>query len=195
MTNDNKLFESIINSGKEQAKLITDEANGKAEGILREAEKKAEAEAKAIEKAAEEKALNMKNSALSSASLIGRNAVLEAKREEINKTLEALEEYIASLDDGKYFSVICKLAEGIDADSGTLYFNKKDLDRLPQDFAEKMKKAGIDADISKENVDISGGFILKSGEIESNCSLNAVIEDRKNELEDFINRYLFVEES
>ena len=34
MTNDNKLFESIINSGKEQAKLITDEARKKADALI-----------------------------------------------------------------------------------------------------------------------------------------------------------------
>ena len=195
MTNDNKLFESIINSGKEQAKLITDEARKKADSVISEAEKTAQTEATAISKEADTKAVNMKNSALSSASLIGRNALLEAKRAEINKTLEALADYINSLDDEKYFALLCKFAEGLDAEKGTLFFNKRDLDRLPSDFVSRIKKAGIDADISEESADISGGFILKNGAIESNCSVNAVIEDRKNELEDFINRYLFVEES
>ncbi len=195
MTNDNKLFESIINSGKEQAQLIIDEAEEKAAGILEEAEKKADAEAEAVSANADAKAENMKNAALSSASLIERNAVLEAKRGEINKTLDLLIEHINSLEADKYFAFIYRLAEGIDGDRGTVILNKRDRERLPKDFAEKMKAAGIDAEISDTTADITGGFILKCGDIESNCSLNAVIEDRKNELEDYINRYLFAEEN
>ena len=192
MTNDNKLFESIINSGKEQADSIIAEAEKKAAEIKSEAEKKAEAEAEEIKKSAQEKAINLKNSALSSASLTTRNAVLQAKRSEINKTLEGMVEYITALDDKSYFDFIYKTAENVDEKSGTVLLNKKDKERLPSDFTDKMKKAGIDANIGDEAVDIPGGFILRCGEIETNCSLDALIEDRKNELEDFINQSLFL---
>ncbi len=195
MTNGNKLFESIINSGKEQADSIIKEAESKAEAIISAAEKEAEGEAEAIKKAAQDKAISLKNSALSSASLTTRNALLQAKRAEINKTLDGIEEYIASLDDEGYFDFIYKTAEGIDEKSGTVLLNKKDLERLPKDFKDKMKEAGIDVEIGKEAVDIKGGFILRCGEIEINCSLGALIEDKKNELEDFINQELFDKEN
>ncbi len=195
MTTDNRLLESIINSGKEQATAITDEAEKKAKEVISAAEIKAGEEAEAIKNDADVKALNMKNSALSSASLIERNAVLSAKRNEIDKTLDGIVEYINALEDEKYFAILYKMARQLDEKSGTVMLCERDLNRLPSDFEAKLKEAGIDAEISKESVDINGGFILRSGEIESNCSLSAVIEDRKNELEDFINRLLFTGEN
>ncbi len=195
MTNDNKLFESIINSGKEQAEKLIEEAEKKAESIISAANEEADKEADSIKKAAQEKAISLKNSALSSASLTTRNAHLQAKRSEINKTLDGIIEYLVSLDDKSYFDLIYKAAETVDEKSGTVLLNKKDKERLPSDFKDRMKKAGIDVQIGDEAVDITGGFILRCGEIEINCSLSALIEDRKNELEDFINQELFDKEN
>ena len=192
---DNNLFESIINSGKEQADAIAQEAEKKAQEIIAKAKEEAEQNSAEIAKNAEAKALNMKNAALSSSSLITRNAVLKSKRAEIDKTLDGIIEYIISLDDESYFSILYSMAKSVEENSGTVFLNENDLKRLPSDFASKLKDAGIDAEISKESVDIKGGFILRCGAIEANCSLEAVIEDKKNELEDFINRELFVEES
>ena len=192
---DNNLFESIINSGKEQADAIAQEAEKKAQEIIAKAMEEAESNSAEIAKNAEAKALNMKNAALSSSSLITRNAVLKSKRAEIDKTLDGIIEYIISLDDESYFSILYSMAESVEENSGTVFLNENDLKRLPADFTSKLKKAGIDAEIGKESVDIKGGFILRCGAIEANCSLEAVIEDKKNELEDFINRELFVEES
>lgn len=195
MTTDNKLFESIISSGRTQAQSILSEADKKAKDITDKAKEEADTASAETAKKTEAKAINMKNAALSSSSLIERNAVLQAKRAEIDKTLDGIVEYIMSLDDESYFSILYSLAKGVEEKSGTVFLNKRDLERLPSDFASKLKEAGIDAEISKECADINGGFILKSGDIESNCSLSAVIDDRKNELEDYINSLLFSKES
>ena len=195
MSNENKLFESIINSGKEQAKVITDDAQAKAGEVIKKAEDEAKALSDSIARSTDSKALNMKNSALSSASLITRNANLEAKRNEINKTLYGIKEYILSLDDKSYFRILYSMAKDINEKNGTLLLSEKDKSRLPSDFAAKIKEAGIDAEISNESADIDGGFILRCGNIEINCTLDAVIEDKKNELEDYINSLLFSKES
>ncbi len=195
MSNENKLFESIINSGKEQAKVITDDAQAKAGEVIKKAENEAKALSDSIARSTDSKALNMKNSALSSASLITRNANLEAKRNEINKTLYGIKEYILSLDDESYFRILYSMAKDINEKNGTLLLSEKDKSRLPSDFAAKIKEAGIDAEISNESADIDGGFILRCGNIEINCTLDAVIEDKKNELEDYINSLLFSKES
>ena len=41
--------------------------------------------------------------------------------------------------------------------------------------------------------DISGGFVLKSGDIEENMDFAAIISARRDELEDLINRALFAQ--
>ena len=58
----------------------------------------------------------------------------------------------------------------------------------------KLKKEAkaLGLDISKEKSDISGGFIIKYGNTEQNCSLDAIFKEKKDELVDYINSNLFV---
>ena len=78
---------------------------------------------------------------------------------------------------------------------GVLLLNKKDLDRIPSDFGEKVnqvatKKGGM-IDISQDTVDIDGGFILKYGNIEINSSFEALFDENKEELTDIVNNLLW----
>ena len=71
--------------------------------------------------------------------------------------------------------------------------NFTDLQRLPADFEQQVKGCGLDAAVSQTPADISGGFVLKSGDIEENMDFAAIISARRDELEDLINRELFAQ--
>ncbi|MBQ1437864.1 MAG: hypothetical protein IIZ07_08035 [Ruminococcus sp.] len=71
--------------------------------------------------------------------------------------------------------------------------NQRDLDRMPLDFILQLAKNGLIALVSKTPVDIAGGFILKSGDIEENMDFSALIAAKRDEIEDKINRELFAE--
>lgn len=191
MANDNKLLSFIIEDGKAQAEKILADAEIKRDEILENASLQAESNAKEIELAASKKAQGLKNIASSNASLVSRNTVLKAKREEIDKTIDGMREYILSLEDGKYFDLLYRMARSVSVDGGEILLNKRDLNRLPSDFEKRMEESGVKATVSKNPVDIAGGFILKNGPIEINCSVDAVIEDRRNDIEDFINESIF----
>ena len=75
--------------------------------------------------------------------------------------------------------------------SGELLLNQKDLQRLPSDFENRVREAGLDARVSQTPADILGGFILKSGDIEENMDFAALLNARRDEIEDLINRDLF----
>ena len=191
MANDNKLLSFIIEDGKAQAEKILADAEAKRDEIIENASLQAENNAKEIELAASKKAQGLKNIASSNASLVSRNTVLKAKREEIDKTIDGMREYILSLEDGKYFDLLYRMARSVSVDGGEILLNKSDLNRLPSDFEKTMEKSGVKAAVSKNPVDIAGGFILKNGSIEINCSVDAVIEDRRNDIEDYINESIF----
>ena len=72
-----------------------------------------------------------------------------------------------------------------------MFFNQKDLDRLPKNFQSVLNENDIKAEISNKPADISGGFILKCGDIEENMSFSALLTEKRDKLEDFINRQLF----
>ena len=71
--------------------------------------------------------------------------------------------------------------------------NQKDLGRRPDNFEKRLAAAGLDATVGAEPVDISGGFILKSGDIEENMEFSAIISSRRDEIEDLINKELFAQ--
>jgi V/A-type H+-transporting ATPase subunit E len=191
MANDNKLLSFIIDDGQLQAEKIIKEAQIKGEEIIRNASLQAEENAKEIEQAAENKAQSLRNIASSNASLVSRNTVLKAKREQLDRTVEGMKQYILSLDGNDYFELIYRMAKSISASGGEILLNERDLNRLPSDFEEKISAAGINAKVCKTPVGISGGFILRDGSIEMNCSVDSVIDDKRNEIEDFINESIF----
>ena len=122
-----------------------------------------------------------------------RNALLKKRRNEIDLTLKMVYDRLLNLDDKEYFNVLYRLAYQLKGMKGLVYLNKKDSVRLPSDFENKLKENGLDADLSKDAVDIDGGFILKNGDIEENMSFSAIISSKRGELEDLINRGLFAQ--
>ena len=70
--------------------------------------------------------------------------------------------------------------------------NSRDIKRVPNDFEKKLAAAGIKAKLDKTPCDsIKSGFILKNGDIEDNMSFSSVIADKREAVEDLINRELF----
>ena len=120
-------------------------------------------------------------------------SLLKRRRIEIDKTVEGLEQYLLGLDDNEYFEAIYRLAAQLKGKSGAVLLNKKDLGRKPENFEKRLEAAGLEATVSPEPADISGGFILKNGDIEENMEFSAIISAKRDEIEDLINRELFAQ--
>ncbi len=123
--------------------------------------------------------------------LARRNALLKQRRKEIDTTVEELEAYLLGLGDNEYFEALYRLAAKLRGKSGEIFLSKKDLKRLPKNFTERMEAAGVRASVSQTPADITGGFILKSGDVEENMEFAAIISSKRDEIEDLINRELF----
>ena len=187
------ILDRINSDCEESIAAVGAEADSRCEEILAQAQKQAEKNAAAIRGKGEKQLARLREMSRSRASLEARNTLLKTRREEIDKTVSAVREYLLSLDDGAYFDALLRLAAKLRGKSGVMLLNRRDLDRLPSDFESRVKGAGLDATVSREPVNISGGFILKSGDIEENMDLSAVIAERRDETEDLINRELFSE--
>ena len=129
----------------------------------------------------------------SRAELETRNALLKRRRKEIDITLGKLLDYLVNLGDKEYFDIIYRLASRLNGKKGEIFLNANDISRLPSDFEQKLKLNGLDAVVSKAPADISGGFILKCGDIEENMDFEALISAKQDGIEDLINRELFSE--
>lgn len=177
----------------ESVAAIAEDAEKRCESILAEARAQAEKDAAALREQGDRQVARLGEASKSRASLEARNLQLKARRAEIDKTVDALLAYLLGLDDAAYFDALYRLAGGLRGKSGTLFLNRKDLGRLPSDFSDKIRAAGLNADVSAESADIAGGFILKSGDIEENMDFAALITAKRDDIEDLINRELFSE--
>lgn len=186
---------------------ILEEANGEASEIVNKAQEeanailaKADAECKKMEDESVEKEkarqLAHEERLKSSAQLKKRQAVLLAKQQIISDMLERAYEALLQQDTESYFVLIKKMLEKFTlAKAGQIYFSDKDLKRMPSGFEAEIEKIASEKDGSltlvKEAKAIDGGFILVYGGIEENCSFKALLNEKKEELADKVQRLLF----
>lgn len=192
MNGSERILGRIKSDCDESVRATQENARKERDRIIAEAQLQADKSAAEVAEKAKKKRLQMETSAQSRAQLETRNALLKRRRSEIDKTVTGLEEYLLGLNDNEYFDAIYRLAAQLSGKTGEVYLCKKDLDRLPSDFESKLSQAGLKATVSKTPADISGGFILKNGDVEENMEFAAIISSRRDEIEDLINQELFV---
>ena len=191
-----KIIEQILADAQNQASDIQEAARNEAEQILAEAKKVCEI---MISEASEkEKELELLNESRirSSAEQQKKIAKLRAKQEMIREVLDEAYEVLKKQDINSYFETIKKLIQTYAfPEAGEIYFSKEDLERMPNGFEERIteaaSKAGGSLKLMKEPKIIEDGFILVYGGIEENCTFRALIDAKKDELQDIVHQILF----
>lgn len=194
MSSGDKILRVIREDSEAAVAEIRSASEKNCDEIVRKGKAKADEIRKAGEKKKEEQTLRLEKTCQSRVELEKRNAVLKAKRDEINKAVTAAEQYMASLDTAEYFALLYRFAATLRNKTGVIFLNAADLKRVPADFEQQFLKAGVKGKLSKEpDNTIKNGFILKNGDIEDNMSFAAVIADKREAIEDLINRELFLD--
>ncbi|MBE5957461.1 MAG: hypothetical protein E7254_01165 [Lachnospiraceae bacterium] len=118
--------------------------------------------------------------------------VLRIKQKLIVETIEKAHAKMASQDADKYFDMLLEIAKNnAHKEAGEIAFNAKDLARVPADFEKKLAALGLELKVAKEAVNIEDGMILCYGDIEENCTIQALINEKKEILQDKVNKYIF----
>jgi len=191
MNGSERILSRIRTDCDESVRKIETHAQHEHDRIIADAQHRADTQAAAVAEKTAQKRAQLETSSQSRAQLARRNALLKQRRKEIDTTVEELEAYLLGLGDNEYFEAIYRLAAKLRGKSGELFLSKKDLKRLPKNFTERMEAAGVDASVSQTPADITGGFILKCGDVEENMEFAAIISAGRDEIEDLINRELF----
>ena len=180
-----KMKSRIFEEAEQSAAELLDQAKKDAEKIVKDAVEKAGADAEHIRVKAAADAKEYAKRAESSADMNRKQALLAAKQDVIRSVLEDAYSQVMNMDDAAYLL----------AQDGAICFSKRDLDRMPKSFAEKIdasaKAKGGKLVISEEARKIDGGFILVYGGIEENCTIKAVFDAKREELADVVKRQLF----
>ena len=181
MTGLDKILNKINGDSAARVEAITENAEKQCAQIMAQAEEDGKKIASKIEADARKESENIISMARSGAEQTEKRAVLAAKVEAVNSVLKELLTSLLALPESEYFSAVLKLARD-NAMSGecVAMLSSRDLARLPSDFDKKLaaelaeKKAACV--LSKEPADIESGIILIYGDIEINCSFEAIIE-------------------
>lgn len=193
MNGGEKIFDRIKSDCDDNIREIEAKSTETCSQIISEGKTQAEKISADIAKNADAKVIQINAMSKSRAELETRNALLKRRRKEIDITLGKLLDYLVNLGDKEYFDIIYRLASRLNGKKGEIFLNANDISRLPSDFEQKLKLNGLDAVVSKAPADISGGFILKCGDIEENMDFEALISAKQDGIEDLINRELFSE--
>ena len=185
-----QILEHIGNEAAENAKRIIDAAKKDADWILASEKEEAERLEKQISKQSEADVAAASKRIQSAADLKEKRMILEAKQKEIDDVLNAASERLSGLEAPAYFEILSKMLEKYaSGETGVIRLSEKDLQRIPADFEKKAKEKNLT--LSNDPVSIDGGFVLVYGDIEENCSFDALINASKETLQDKIGQILF----
>ncbi len=190
-----KIIEDIRAESAEAVRKITEDAEARRAEAMAAAEKEADAKAAKIRARAANQCSDLTSRADSAAQLERRRSLLKAKQELIAGTLEMAKKAVLDLPEADYFQLILKLIlKNALPGKGEISFSKKDLERLPKDFASKIAAnlpAGSNLSVSEKAEPIDGGFVLNYGGIEQNLSISAIFEEKKEQMTDIAGKILF----
>lgn len=196
MTGLDKILKQIGNEAENKSKQIISEAEQEAQKIKQAAQKEAAKQCDIIELKNKNDVKGTIERAKSAAELQKRRTVLDAKQQIITKTIDKAYKLMFKLPDDQYFQIVLQIIKKYALkEDGEIIFSAKDLKRLPSDFQEKIneliKDKKVSLKISKQSREIDGGFILIYGDIEQNCSFNALFDAARERLQDKVHGLLF----
>lgn len=191
MSSGDKILNRISLDCDERISKINAETDEKCAQIMAQAKLDADKISAEIADRAQSKVKQMQAASKSRCDLETRNAFLKRRREEIDKTYSEILNKMKNLPDEDYFELIYTFAKKLNGMSGVVLLNEKDMNRLPKDFLARLEECGVKAELSKMPCDIESGFILKCGDIEENMDFSAILSEKRDAIEDFINQELF----
>ncbi|MBQ7740441.1 MAG: V-type ATP synthase subunit E [Eubacterium sp.] len=194
MTGLEKILSKIEYDSNDQCQRIISQANTKAEKLIGDAEAKAK-EITQTGKAETAKELeNIRQSAVSSSELAKSRIILSAKLKTIDDVLDKALENIKSMPRDEYFSYLCELiVKNAKEGEGVLRLPEDDMKSLDKSFIDGVNKK-LEASKSVklgDAADIDSGFLLVYGDIDINCSFDAIASEKRDELRDELNSLLF----
>ena len=178
-----RIIEKINADSLASCREIADQAQKRAQDIVSDADELAEQVYAEIIADAEKKAQSIMTMSEANVSGVARRAELSAKVEAVDAAIEAAYDAMCDMGADEYFAAIEKLAvRNAGKGEGELRLSKRDLDRVPSGFADRINAALTDGSVklSGQSADIDNGFILVYGDIEINCTFRALVNEQKD---------------
>ena len=192
MTGIEKIIEKIRQESLEKCNAIIAEAKENGNELVAASKAKAEKDAEKIINDGKKEAARKEAAAKAAAETITKTRYLEVKNAIVNDIIAAAYEKIEKMEDEQYFSLLLSLCEkNVESGEGVMYLSK----RAPEDFEESVNSLVYEKGavrLSKKPKDIENGFVLVYGDMEVNCTLRAIFDEKHDLLRDALCKELFL---
>lgn len=193
-----RITSRIIAEAEEETKIVLDEAKEKADAVLKEFEAKAKEEYDSRFAAGKEEIRQNYQRIERTMTLDAKKDSLSLKQEMIVRAYEMAKNKILNLDEKDYVAFLARQA-GNAAITGNeeVILNENDSRSIGEKVVASansiLKERGIPQNLklSADSRPISGGLMLKEGDVEVNCSLDTLLELSRNSLDAEIAGILF----
>ena len=126
---------------------------------------------------------DQEDSALRISRMEARKSVLSVKQEMVEKSFDLAVQQIVALPDEKYTAFLANLVKKAGpAGDEEIILNAADRARVGEALLKAVNVDGAKMKLSDETRDIKGGLILRRGSIETNCSVELLVELCRGEL-------------
>ena len=194
------ILEKITKNAEEKARATKEEGRLKRREIVSKAESRAKEISERIIEEAEEKAELERRRSSVSAELERRKEVLREKQKLLEDCFRAALEQLMNLPIEEYHALIRKMLMNL-VSSGDehLLISPEDERRIDREFIDRvndeLKKAGKKGNLQLDGISptLRGGFVLKTEEVEVDCSFGAVLAQLRQELQSDVAGILFGE--
>ena len=220
MTGLSKITDKILAEAQEDAAKKLAEADARCQEIRREYAARAEEICKILNEDAKREASEIVSRAKSGEAMVRRNVFLEAKSARIDEAFELAYREMTNLSEEHYGELLSMLLVSImkhqaeheqisrelygeedapEADVYEVLLNEKDREHFGESLIESFRqrtqedsKTIFDRVVLSSSVaNIDGGLIVRCGSIEINCSLRALFDQIRPQLEAKVSRKLF----
>lgn len=199
MTGLEKILKSIEADASKNAEAVIAQAKSEANDITLAAKKDTEKKCAEIAAKSELDVKAVCSRAESAADLMEKKIILDAKQQIINNIIYNARISLANLPDSEYVEVLIRMVNKYAHNkAGKIIFSMADKKRLPKDFSATLQKIlsvkeGASLTVSEDVANLDGGFLLVYGNIEENCSFDALFSASKEDLQDKVNAFLFTD--
>ena len=169
MTGLESIISQITADGQKESEEILAKAREEAEKLAEDAKNDGAQKVRAVLNDGERRAGEIRDRAQSAADLEQRNQMLVFKQELISEAVAAARDSLENAPDKEYFETLLTLYKRFAQEGqGEMRLNKKDIDRLPDDFLGRMRKAvpGAQVTISPKPHPVESGFMLVYGGVD-----------------------------
>lgn len=193
-----KIIAHIRADGDAEAKKIIDAASKQAEEKRAESFKAALSEYEKLMQAGNAECEDILSGSRRIAEMEAKKSVLSVKQEMISAAFDAAREEIANMPRDKYTQFLARMAaEAATSGMEEIVLNARDKAEVGKSVCkaanELLSAKGTPGKltVSEDTADISGGVIVRFGGIETNCSIDALIRQRRSGLSTEVAAVLF----